>query len=180
MEQLEERYGPSLQELEQLKVELTAKGNDLSFKREVAQLQAKGEMCGREVTRLIAEGQFEQAREKELEQRELKSRMVNLTRIHDQEVEGVKQRINFLLREKQNIAIEVLKEGFFSLQKEGWARLEEAADFIDSSYQEIEKFVRETGSGTSGVGIYNLKVYPHDPTRSLWLKLRKYVHLQEG
>jgi hypothetical protein len=177
MQELEERYSPLLQEAEELKGKLAVLISDTSFKLELRQLEAKVKVTDGEVLRLTSEGEFDEAEKKEQEKREIAGRLRNLTSKRNQEIDGLKERISSLSSERKNIASEILKEAWPSIQKEAWNCLEEAVDFIDSAWKETENFQRETGATAPGVGTHSLKIYQNSDQRKLWEKVGRWVHV---
>lgn len=175
-QEFKNRYDPTLQKAEELKRELDALAIDISFENDLRQLRAKAERVDGEVLCLDSEGEFERAEEKKKEKRGFLSRIHTLTSERDQKINSLKEKISSLLAEKTNIASEILREAWPSIQKEAWARLEEAIDFIDSEWKAVEEYQRETGATATGVHLGNLKIYQNQQ-RELWQKVTKWVHV---
>jgi hypothetical protein len=177
MEEFEKRYAPLLEQVEKIRSELDVLTSDTSFKLELRRLEAGIKVIDGEITHYTSEGKFEQAEKEEGKKRELQGRIDSLTAERSQKIDGLEKRIFFILNEKKTVADEVLRDGFASIQKEAWSRLEETIDSIDSAWKEIEKFQRETGATAAGVGVHNLKIYPNSNRRELWEKVSRWVHV---
>lgn len=177
MQEFEKRFSPLLREGEELKDKLAVLTSDTSFELTLRQLRAKAGVIDGEILRLTSEAQFGEVEKKETEKREIEGRIHKVTSERNQKIDGLEERISSLASEKKNVADEVLKEGFASIQKEAWSCLEETIDSIDSAWKEIEKFQRETGATAAGVGVHNLKIYPNSNRRELWEKVSRWVHV---
>ena len=159
-QEFEKRYDPMLREAEELKVRLADLASDTSFKLDLRQLEAKLKVIDGEIIRLTSDGDFEGADKKEAEKRGIAGHLHNLRSERNQEIDRLQNRISFIASERENIANEILREGWPLIQKEAWLRLEEAIDFVDSVWERVENFRRETGAHGGGCGCSQSQSFP--------------------